>query len=309
MTLTEDQQKAVEEQKKNCPFCQIVADKIPSKKVYEDDKALAILDINPAAEGHILLLPKEHYPIAPLIPSETTVHLAKLTRDLAKTVREAATSPGAAVFIANGAAAGQQSPHFLIHIIPDEKLEVFDLPEKEIDTSKLEQAFKNNLKGLKPMKKEQNALDNIIPGQESTALFEDDVMKIMMPEKPAVEGHIKIIAKDCSHLDQLSYEEAVHLFVSASQTSSLVFEMLKAQGTNIIIRENPLVCHIIPRKQDDGLDFKWKATQTSDDMFDKLKDAAFVVGKLEAKQPEHVPQPELSQTENSADASYLERIP
>ena len=78
--LTEEQQKQVEEQKKNCPFCQIIADKIPSKKVYEDDLVVALLDIHPAAKGHVLLLPKEHYPIAPLIPKETQQHMFKIAK-------------------------------------------------------------------------------------------------------------------------------------------------------------------------------------------------------------------------------------
>ena len=55
----------MELQKQKCPFCQIVAGKIPSKTIYEDDKVLAILDINPIAKGHVLVMPKEHYPIMP----------------------------------------------------------------------------------------------------------------------------------------------------------------------------------------------------------------------------------------------------
>ncbi len=43
-------------QKKQCIFCQIIDGKVASKKIYEDDKMIAILDINPAAKGHVLLL-------------------------------------------------------------------------------------------------------------------------------------------------------------------------------------------------------------------------------------------------------------
>ena len=46
-------------QKKNCIFCHLVSGRVPSKKVFEDDKVLAILDIYPAIPGHILLFPKE----------------------------------------------------------------------------------------------------------------------------------------------------------------------------------------------------------------------------------------------------------
>ncbi len=44
----------------NCIFCKIIAGEIPSSKVYEDDKVLAIRDINPQAPVHILFMPKRH---------------------------------------------------------------------------------------------------------------------------------------------------------------------------------------------------------------------------------------------------------
>ena len=66
--MTEEQMKALQEklskmspeelkeyQKQQCIFCQIVSGKVQSKKIYEDDKCLAILDKNPANPGHVLL--------------------------------------------------------------------------------------------------------------------------------------------------------------------------------------------------------------------------------------------------------------
>ena len=44
----------------DCIFCKIVAGEIPSFKVYEDEVTLAFMDINPANEGHCLVVPKEH---------------------------------------------------------------------------------------------------------------------------------------------------------------------------------------------------------------------------------------------------------
>ena len=46
-------------QKQQCIFCHIVSGKVASRKVYEDDSVIAILDIHPANPGHVLLLPKE----------------------------------------------------------------------------------------------------------------------------------------------------------------------------------------------------------------------------------------------------------
>jgi len=44
----------------NCLFCKIIADEIPSKKIYEDDEMLAFLDISPKAPVHFLVIPKKH---------------------------------------------------------------------------------------------------------------------------------------------------------------------------------------------------------------------------------------------------------
>lgn len=46
---------------KDCIFCKIVRGELPSHKVYEDDKFLAFLDINPHSPGHTMVIPKEHY--------------------------------------------------------------------------------------------------------------------------------------------------------------------------------------------------------------------------------------------------------
>lgn len=45
----------------NCIFCKIVKGEIPSYKVYEDDKFLAFLDINPQSPGHTQVIPKDHH--------------------------------------------------------------------------------------------------------------------------------------------------------------------------------------------------------------------------------------------------------
>ena len=44
----------------DCIFCKIVNGEIPSKKVYEDDNVIAIMDVNPKVDGHTLVIPKKH---------------------------------------------------------------------------------------------------------------------------------------------------------------------------------------------------------------------------------------------------------
>ncbi|MBS3122572.1 HIT domain-containing protein [Candidatus Woesearchaeota archaeon] len=145
MQLTPEQQQALEAQKAQCPFCKIIKGEIPSKVVYEDEVITAILDINPANKGHLLVMPKEHYPILPLIPPQTFESLAVKVKQLSKAVKEGMLVFGDTVFIANGAAAGQQSQHFMLHIIPREEndgLSVFEYEKITVDPGKEEEAFK-----------------------------------------------------------------------------------------------------------------------------------------------------------------------
>ncbi len=151
MQLSPEQQQAMDEQKAQCPFCKIVKGEIQSKKVYEDELLLGILDINPASTGHILLMPKEHYPIMPLIPQETFDHLFSKTKLLSAASKQGMLTFSNTIYIANGYAAGQQSSHFMLHIIPRQEmdgLDFFSLKKGIINQKKLDEAFtllKHNL--------------------------------------------------------------------------------------------------------------------------------------------------------------------
>jgi diadenosine tetraphosphate (Ap4A) HIT family hydrolase len=139
--LSPEQQRAIDEQKEHCPFCKIVKGEIQAQKVFEDDTFLAVLDINPGTTGHTLLIPKEHYPIMPLIPPAVLDKMALITTQLCEALRKAVITGKVEAFIANGAAAGQQSSHFLIHLLPDK--DQFLLPSGETDqTRQLQQLLK-----------------------------------------------------------------------------------------------------------------------------------------------------------------------
>jgi histidine triad (HIT) family protein len=119
------EQEVFAQQKENCIFCKIIKGDVPAKKVYEDELLIAILDINPAKKGHVLVMPKEHYPILPLVPFEDMQHVFRKTKKLIDALKEAMLCQGVSLFIANGGAAGQQSPHFLFHLIPRDKNDMF----------------------------------------------------------------------------------------------------------------------------------------------------------------------------------------
>jgi len=137
-TMTPDE--IAELQKQQCIFCQIISGKVPSKKIYEDDLSIAILDINPSTKGHVLLIPKEHYTIMPQLPDNILGHLNVIARNISQGMLRSIGASGTNIFVSNGLVAGQRAQHFMIHIIPrkdgdqllklDEKLIDKDMQEK-----------------------------------------------------------------------------------------------------------------------------------------------------------------------------------
>ncbi len=105
-------------QKQNCLFCKIVAGEVPSKKVYEDEHFLGVLDIYPANEGHVLLMPKKHLQVMPQMPGELVGAFAVACKKVSEKLIGALQAQGTSVFIANGLHAGQKAPHFMAHVIP-----------------------------------------------------------------------------------------------------------------------------------------------------------------------------------------------
>lgn len=102
----------------NCIFCKIVAGDIPSMRVYEDEYCIATLDINPAAPGHTLIIPKEHYKDLTEMNEELAGKLLMAAKKVGMLQMERLGAAGFNVVQNNGAAAGQTVLHFHIHVIP-----------------------------------------------------------------------------------------------------------------------------------------------------------------------------------------------
>ncbi|MBT7903335.1 HIT domain-containing protein [Candidatus Woesearchaeota archaeon] len=186
MELSPEQQEALEQQKQQCIFCQIVSGKIPGKKIYENEHILAFMDIRPATKGHVLLIPKEHYFIMPVIPPEIFKQLMIKVRDISKSMKDSMLSDYTTAFIANGGVAGQQIPHVVIHLIPREKgdgLNNFEIPEKpslEADVSEVVQKVKPILnamldKNLTMLGYKGSAGGESLGGQNNTTVARGDV--------------------------------------------------------------------------------------------------------------------------------------
>lgn len=138
-------------QKKSCVFCQIVEGKIAARKVYEDEECMAVMDINPANPGHLILFSKEHYQIMPQIPEYTVEKLFMVSKALTQATLKALKSHGTTIFAANGAAAGQKAPHVIIHIIPrfeGDNLGM-NVPEKETTEAELQKIKKTIIPKIK----------------------------------------------------------------------------------------------------------------------------------------------------------------
>jgi histidine triad (HIT) family protein len=102
----------------NCVFCKIVAGQIPAMRVYEDERVLAFLDIGPLAEGHLLVIPKDHAGRIDEMAPDTLAHLAGQLPRLARGVLKVTGAEGYNLLQNNGRVSGQEVPHVHFHIIP-----------------------------------------------------------------------------------------------------------------------------------------------------------------------------------------------
>jgi histidine triad (HIT) family protein len=102
----------------DCVFCKIRDGEIPSMRVYEDDRTLAFMDINPLNSGHCLIITKTHAPT--LWESDPADLQAAITaaQKVAVALQTAVKPDGLNMLQANGAAAFQSVPHYHLHLIP-----------------------------------------------------------------------------------------------------------------------------------------------------------------------------------------------
>ncbi|MFT4303524.1 MAG: HIT family protein [Candidatus Woesearchaeota archaeon] len=304
--ITPEIKAQLEEAKKQCPFCKIIKGEIPADKVYSDDKIHGILDINPWVNGHVLLMPKEHYPILPYVQPDDFKHLFGKLPKFVKAINKAMLSTGANVVIANGAVAGQQSPHFLVHVLPRESgdklnLYAFD-KKKEIDESKLKQAIHILSQNIPIMLNKHFAKNPAEWRKQNFSntihIYEDEKIICTLPLNPQCLGHLEIKLKQDISFEELDEETSTHLFQVASFCASAIFEGIGAQGTNIILKtghsndnDGKTSLHIIPRMQDDGLDLVGKPMSSKPEnkrIASKIADETYIVNLKEEKRLETI---------------------
>ena len=119
----------------DCIFCKIIKGDIPCMKLFEDDKVLAFLDVNPDSDGHTLIIPKEHYMDIFDIPTDVLSHIYSVSKDIMKLLEEKLGCNGFSLLQNNGSV--QEVKHYHLHIKPyyDDK--------KSIEIIKHEELIKN----------------------------------------------------------------------------------------------------------------------------------------------------------------------
>lgn len=102
----------------DCIFCDIVSKNAEAEIIFENEKFISFLDINPVNYGHTLVIPKAHHDNFLTIPAEELLELTKFTQYIAGAVKRAVKADGFNIISNNGTSAGQSVFHFHYHIIP-----------------------------------------------------------------------------------------------------------------------------------------------------------------------------------------------
>src|SRR3954465_12178721 len=112
----------------DCIFCKVLAGEIPSERVYEDDHAVAVMDINPWTRGHAVVIPRKHAAAVFEIGGGELEHVIVAAKGLATKMRDTLGCDGINLLQSNGAAAWQTIFHLHFHVIPRYDDDPLELP-------------------------------------------------------------------------------------------------------------------------------------------------------------------------------------
>lgn len=108
----------------DCIFCKIIKGEIPSKKIYEDDKVIVIMDINPSVDGHVLVIPKKHVQDYLEMDNELLTHIYGVAKLLGPKLMNKLDVKSLSLCINYGDS--QVVKHFHLHLLPN-----YHIKEKE----------------------------------------------------------------------------------------------------------------------------------------------------------------------------------
>ena len=111
----------------HCTFCNLIRGSAEVSVCFEDSDAIAFMDTQPVNAGHVLVVPRAHYESLLDVPADLGVHLFRVTMHLAEAVRSVTGCEGMNLVVNSGDAAGQDEPHYHVHIIPRRQGDGFDI--------------------------------------------------------------------------------------------------------------------------------------------------------------------------------------
>ena len=173
----------------NCILCNIIAGKIPSKKIYEDEVSVAVLDVNGANPGHCFVLPKKHYTIFEQVPDNEVAKLFQASNKISTAIFEGLGVQGTNIFASNGIAAGQTVAHFMINVIPRKEKDGINLtwnpkPLSEEEMSTVEIKLKDALKNTGNFDRQETKKVHSAPKTIELSSDEEDYFEKQMKRNP-----------------------------------------------------------------------------------------------------------------------------
>ncbi|MGO1003921.1 HIT family protein [Lysobacter sp. CA196] len=102
----------------DCIFCAILAGHAPASRVYEDEVAVAFMDLRQAVEGHVLVVPRRHIEDIYALDEATAGHLMAVAVRIAKVLAAEDRPAGLNLWQSNGEAGGQEVPRVHLHVQP-----------------------------------------------------------------------------------------------------------------------------------------------------------------------------------------------
>ncbi|RME53722.1 HIT domain-containing protein [Candidatus Woesearchaeota archaeon] len=125
--------------------------------------------------------------------------------------------------------------------------------------------------------------------ESKRVLFAGQGFSILLPEQGVTRGHVVVVPeKNATEFSHLRSEEVQALFAVANTVSTLLFEKLGAQGTNLIANEGErgVSIAVIPRSANDGANLLWQPKQGSPEelkaVAEKIREKTFFIGKEDA---------------------------
>jgi histidine triad (HIT) family protein len=113
---------------RHCTFCDLIHGAGEVSICYEDSDSIAFMDVQPVNAGHVLVVPRRHYEKFEEVPPELAMHLFRVATRLVPAVKKVADAEGMNLVVNSGSAAGQDEPHYHVHIIPRKTGDGFEVP-------------------------------------------------------------------------------------------------------------------------------------------------------------------------------------